>query len=139
MPIVEEGRNLPSVLGRRNIPVEKPWPVTRVLAKLPAVRGLGREPSLLPQGDISVQTDEIQSQLAKHPIFPIFDRPKPLLQWVKMRAPLVPRTKILGTFGLVDPQYVWPPEREIGGIPKPMSILSGPTHPLHPSRISVEW
>ena len=145
MVVVENGRNLPSVLGRRNLPTEKPWPVTRVLARLPAVRGLGREPSLLPQSEISVQVDEevkshsLQSQLAKHPIFPILDRPKPLLQWVKMRSPLIPRVKVLGAFGLVDPQYTWPPERQIGNIPKPMSILSGPRQPLHPSKISVEW
>jgi hypothetical protein len=145
MSIVEDGRNLPRVLGRKNVPAEKPWPVGRVLANLPAVRGLGREPSLLPQRtEISVQPDEdvkshsLQGQLTRHPILPILDRPKPLLSWVKARSPLIPRTKVLGAFGIVDPQYVWPPERQIGGIPKPMSILSGPVHPLHPE-INVEW
>jgi len=146
LTIVEEGRNLPSILGRKNIPTTKSWPPGRILARLPAVRGLGREPPLLPQkSEISVQVDEevkshsLQGQLTKYPIFPILDRPKPLLQWIKMRSPLIPRVKILGAFGLVDPQYTWPPERQIGSIPKPMSILSGPRHPLHPQKISVEW
>jgi len=145
MVVVENGRNLPSVLGRRNLPTEKPWPVTRVLARLPAVRGLGREPSLLPQSEISVQVDEevkshsLQSQLTKYPIFPILDRPKPLLQWVKMRSPLIPRVKVLGAFGLVDPQLKISETRQIGEIPKPMSVLSGPRHPLSPQKISVEW
>jgi len=145
LPIVEEGRNLPSVLGRRNLPAGKSWPIGRVLAKVPMVRGLGREPPLLPQSEISVQTDEdvkshsIQGQITKYPIFPILDRPKPLLQWVKMRSPLIPRVKVLGAFGLVDPQLKISETRQIGGIPKPMSILSGPRHPLSPQKISVEW
>jgi len=146
MVVVEEGRNLPSVLGRRNLPTERAWPVTRRLATIPAVRGLGREPPLLPQrADISVQVDEdvkshsLQGQLTKYPIFPILDRPRPLLQWVKMRSPLIPRVKILGAFGLVDPQLRIAEERPIGSIPKPMSILSGPRHPMSPQKISVEW
>jgi len=145
MVVVEEGRNLPSVLGRRNLPTERAWPVTRRLATIPAVRGLGREPPLLPQRDISVQVDEdvkshsLQGQLTKYPIFPILDRPKPLLQWVKMRSPIIPRVKILGAFGLVDPQLRIAEGRPIGSIPKPMSILSGPRHPMSPQKISVEW
>jgi len=144
LPIVEEGKNYPSVLGRKNVPSTKSWPPGRVLARLPAVRGLGREPSLLPQ-EISVQVDEdvkshsLQGQLTKYPIFPLLDRPTPILDWLKMRSPLIPRAKVLGAFGLIDPQYTWPPERPIGSIPKPMSILSGPRHPLHPQKISIEW
>jgi len=133
LTITEEGRNLPKILGRRNLPSVKSWPVTRRLADLPTVRDLGRTPPLLPQGTI------LQRQLTKYPIIPILDRSKPLLQWVKTRRPLIPRTKILGAFGVVDPRDVWPPERQIGDIPKPMSVLSGPRHPLHPSKISVEW
>ena len=145
LPIVEEGRNLPSVLGRRNIPTERPWPITRRLATIPAVRGLGREPPLLPQRDISVQVDEdvkshnIQGQLTKYPIFPILDRPKPILDWLKARNTLIPRAKLIGAFGLVDPQLRIAEERPIGTIPKPMSILSGPRHPMSPQKISVEW
>ena len=146
LPIVEEGRNFPTVLGRKNIPTTKSWPPGRILARLPMVRGLGREPPLLPQkSEISVQVDEdvkvhsLQGQLTKYPIFPILDRPTPVLDWLKSRSPIIPRVKLIGAFGVVDPQYTWSPERPIGNIPKPMSILSGPRHPLHPQKISVEW
>jgi len=128
MPIVENGRNVPSRVGRKNLPTERPWPAGRRLADLPSARGIGREPPLLPQ-------------LTKYPIVPLLDRPKPVLQWVRTRNPIVPRVKILGAFGLVSPQLEIGESRPIGSVPHPLSILSGPRQPLsaQESALSVEW
>jgi hypothetical protein len=119
MPIVENGVNFPAVLGRRNVPAERPWPAGGILANLPAVRGLGREPSLLPE-------------------VPVIARVRSLLGRVGAGLPAARRAGLIGTLGIIRPQYEWPPERPIGEIPKPMSIISGPVHPLHPE-VSVEW
>lgn len=150
MAILEHGSNFPDVLGRKNVPDAKSWPTDRRLADVPSVRGIGRD-QWLPQAgvttDISVVADRestvhnlLAKQLTKRPIVPFFDRPTPLIDRIKARAPLIPRTKLLGVLGIVNAQQ-WGPDRGIGSLPKPMSILSGPEHPMHPSSrdIAMEW
>ncbi|MBA7607187.1 hypothetical protein ES703_14345 [subsurface metagenome] len=143
MPILEHGSNFPDVLGRKNVPVAMSWPEGRRLSEVPSVRGIGRD-QWLPQAgvdtDISVVADRestvhnlLAKQLTKRPIVPLLDRPTPLINRIKARATLVRRTKLLGVLGIVNAQQ-WGPERGIGSLPKPMSILSGPEHPMHPSR-----
>lgn len=58
------------------------------------------------QGQISIDMDNIgyRAQLAKYPVVPALDRPKPVLDWIKGRAPIIPRVKLLGVFGILDPE-----------------------------------
>jgi len=93
MPIVEEGINYPTVLGRRNIPST----IIRVepIARLPMALVGGETPVHLAQ--------RLRAQLTKYPIIPILDRPHPVLDAIKEMVPIVPRVKLLGAFGIVDP------------------------------------
>ena len=45
----------------------------------------------------------IFGEVTSYPIFPILDRPHPLLDWVKERDTIIPRVKILGAAGVVNP------------------------------------
>lgn len=103
--------------------------------------------------DISIQAEEAQTQinaqynaqLTKYPIIPLLDRPHPVLDAIKASATVVPRTKLIGVFGIVDPTEVnipqpwgprtWPPEAEIGRLPSVIQTgagASGPTRTMHP-------
>jgi len=140
--VVEEKTNYPTTLGYRNRPKTKMWPIGRKIAEVPSVLGIGREPSLLPQinveHDYETKVHNVNYQLTKSPIFPILDRPKPVLEFVKTRSPILSRRKLLGVFGVLDPQAMtWPAGRRIGELPSVMSILSGPRRTVHP--LSVEW
>lgn len=72
----------------------------------------------------SVMSDgkRMDAQITEHPIFPLLDRQKPLIDSVKERAPWVKRSKLLGSFGLVGQR-----EFSRGGvgrnIPDPRSTL----------------
>ena len=154
MVIIEEGLNFPGVLGRKNRPATRSWGIGRPFANIPSVRDQGRDPSLLPEevnpeihiaGEYETDVHNANSaQLTKHAIFPLLDRPKPFIQKIKSRAPLIPRSKLLGVFGLVGQgKWDWPRDKPLATIPKAMSILSGPEHPVHPEigkqEISMEW
>jgi len=108
------------------------------------------------RGQIAVHTEnmEYREQLTEYPIIPLLDRPKPVLDWVKGRAPIIPRVKLLGAFGVVDPslaaqrygargaggqysverripkpypvKYTWPVGKAIEKLPSVASILHGP-------------
>lgn len=179
MPIVEEGTNFPTALGRKN----RPRTETRVgpigsqamalvggvtpvhLAQRVGERfGVGerlmrlRRRGMVPS-DLSVHSEyetyvhNLNAQLTRYPILPVLDRPHPVLDAVKAQAPMVPRVKLLGAFGIVDPQELlavekniprpyprpmaWPAERQIGPLPAVISILEGPEKTVHPS-LSIE-
>ena len=106
--------------------------------------------------DLSIQAEETQilmnaqhrAQLTKHPIIPLLDRPHPVLDGIKASATILPRTKLIGVFGILDPSpetakniplpwgpRTWPPEAEIGGLPSVIQTgagASGPTRTMHP-------
>lgn len=207
MPIVEEGTNYPTALGRKNVPRfmtrtgpiggkamalvrgETPIHLAQKLraqiGRLPPrgtglitgtarrgrERGLGRRLTERermrrhariygPTSPLSVESEyetyvhNLNAQLTKYPILPFLDRPHPVLDAIKARAPIVPRVKLLGAFGVVDPKEkllavakniprpyarpgTWKAERQIGQLPSAISILMGPSRTVHPS-ISVE-
>jgi len=96
--------------------------------------------------EIHSQNIQYRHQIARYPIIPLIDRPHPLLDWVKARAPIIPRTKLIGVFGIVDPKNIpkpwgpmeWPEEAEVARLPSVIGILPGPTRTMHPKRtISV--
>jgi hypothetical protein len=93
----------------------------------------GRLPVLRPE--ISIHGDEEtvahSAQLTEHPIFPVFDRPHPVLDAVKARAPLVPRTKLIGVFGILDPAE-WAAGANIASLPSVLGIIPGPERTMHP-------
>jgi len=57
------------------------------------------------RGQISVHSQNIgyRPQLTKHSVFPMLDRPKPVFDFAKTWTPVVPRVKLLGVFGILDP------------------------------------
>jgi len=93
MPIVEDRTNYPTVLGYRNIP----WTGIRVkpIARLPMALVGGETPVHLAQ--------RLRAQLTRYPIFPVLDRPHPVLDAIKGMAPIVPRVRLLGAFGIINP------------------------------------
>lgn len=177
MVIVEEGTNFPRALGRKNIPPAKTWG-DRPIANLPSVIAGGMDRSFLPQllerfrirekitrrerrlgTGLSVHTEQEvavhNAQMTKYPIVPLLDRPHPLLDAIKAQSPLIPRVKLLGVFGVIDPEevrvtekniprpfprpYEWPEESILGRLPSAISILEGPQRTVHPRQgLSVE-
>ena len=181
----ERETNFPGVLGKKNYPREGKWPggPLRSIASMPsAVGGVGHK-GILPQkltGHIgrretrkmSVYTEDalrfknaqMGAQLTGRAIFPLFDRPKPLIQTLKERAPIISRTKLLGAFGLVGQASAagmrpvlpasgrnianprgsrrWPATMGIARMPSVVadSLTSGPRRTMHPAHrgLSVE-
>lgn len=132
MSIREEGSNFPRVLGRKNILSTKSWGDGRMIGDLPSVRGIGRSPGLLPQHDISLAGErevEVHNLMAKQHL------PQQMgLLGIKGRLQYR-LGKLKGRFLMFSQK--WDPGREIGDLPKPMSILSGPEHGQYP--LTIEW
>lgn len=103
--------------------------------------------------DLSIQAEEAQmqmnaqynTQMTNYPILPLLDRPHPVLDAIKASATIVPRTKLLGTFGIIDPTEkniptpwgprTWPTGAEVGRLPSVIQTgagVSGPTRTMHP-------
>ena len=103
--------------------------------------------------DLSIQAEEAQTQMnaqynaqmTKYPIIPLLDRPHPVLDAIKASATVIPRTKLLGAFGIIDPTEknipppwgprTWPPGAEVGRLPSVIQTgvgASGPTRTMHP-------
>lgn len=210
MPIIEEGTNYPTVLGRKTHPrtetrvgpigrqamalVRGETPVhlaqklrAQITERLPPrgtglitgaarkgrERGVGRRLTELerarrhariygPSSPLSVETEyetyvhNLNAQLTKYPILPLLDRPHPVLDAIKAQAPIIPRVKLLGAFGVIDPQELlavekniprpyarpgaWSAGRLIQTLPSVIADIrngSGPERTVHPS-LSVE-
>ena len=103
--------------------------------------------------DLSIQAEEAQTQMnaqynaqmTKYPIIPLLDRPHPVLDAIKASATVIPRTKLLGAFGIIDPTErniptpwgprTWPPGVDVGRLPSVVQTgvgASGPTRTMHP-------
>jgi len=120
--VTEHGTNYPTPLGFINKPAKASWSPFSKFA------GIGSIPSVItgimdrqlrpqffgrtagvPRKALSVDHDDyssrglgaISAQLTQGPIFPVLDRPKPLIDYIKVRIPLIERAKLLGSFGLV--------------------------------------
>ena len=183
MVIVEESTNYPTILGRKNIPIEKRWGAGRQIASLPSVIAAGMDRSFLPQRLISgprllrarkgIRGDELSlhtesdvlskniqfnHQLTKYPIIPLLDRPHPVFDKIKAQATVVPRTKLIGVFGIIDPTE-WPPKgateknvpqpwgprewipgADVGRLPSVIQTgggVPGPSRTMHPKEMSI--
>lgn len=176
MVVVEEKTNFPSALGRKNIPrtMVRTGPIAeRAMALVGGVtpvhlaqrisRGLrGKvDTGLSVHSEYETYVHNLNAQLTKHSILPVLDRPKPVLDAIKAWAPIVPRVKLIGAFGIVDPttepgisidKYVkniprpyprpmeWAPGKLIENIPSVITTgagVAGPSRTVHP-KISIE-
>lgn len=173
MVVVEEGSNFPSVLGRKTYPRteirrgpiadkamaliggETPVHLAQLLKRRPLMERIRPREPLSVIGDERAHVSH-EAQLTKYPIFPILIRSHPLLDTIKDRATIIPRVKLLGSFGIVDPNkwpptlaveknvpgpyprpMTWPPGREIARLPAVLGIIPGPEKTVLP-KISVE-
>lgn len=190
MPIVEEGSNFPSALGLKNRPRTevRTGPIAgRAMALVGGetpihlaqkVGGLGLREKLRMRtrrgtmpSSLSVESEfetevhnaQYRHQLTKYPVIPLLDRPHPIADVIKAWAPIVPRTKMLGAFGVVDPTEPgisidsyekniprpyprpmgWDIGKNIANLPSAIAFgpgaggPSGPSRTVHPS-ISIE-
>ena len=187
MPIREPRErepNFPRVLGRKNYPREGQWsggPLRSVASMPSAVGGVGhkgilpqrkmhglrresRKMSVYTEDEVRYKNAQLGAQITGHAIFPLFDRPKPLIQPIKERAPIISRTKLLGAFGLVGQASSagmrpvlpasgrniaspwgprkWPATMGVARMPSVVadSLTSGPRRTMHPAHrgLSVE-
>lgn len=173
----ERETNFPRVLGRKNYPREGQWsggPLRSIASMPSAVGGVGhkgilpqrrmhglrkesRKMSVYAEDAIRYKNAQLGAQLTGRAIFPLFDRPKPLIQTLKERAPVISRTKLLGAFGLVgqassagmrpvlpgsgrnlaNPRGSrrWPATMGIARMPSVVAdtLTSGPRRTMHPS------
>lgn len=111
-------------------------------------------------GDLSLHTEEevlskntqYNHQLTKYPILPLLDRPHPVIDKIKAQATVVPRTKLIGIFGIIDPPETeknvpqpwgprkWPTGAEVGRLPSVIQTgggVPGPSRTMHPREISI--
>lgn len=177
MVIVEESTNYPTILGPENIPPEKSWGSGRIINTLPSVIANGMDRTFLPQrlvrkprilrGRQGIRGDELSlhtesevlnkniqynHQLTKYPIIPMLDRPKPIIEKIKAMSPMIPRTKLLGVFGVIDPPQTvnnipnpwgprtWTAGADLGKLPSVVQTgggVSGPSRTMHPKTMSV--
>jgi len=97
--------------------------------------------------DVVYKNIQYNRQLTKRPILPLIDRPKPVIEAIKAYAPVVPRTKLLGVFGVIDPPETvknvpqpwgprtWPVGADVGGLPSVVQAgagVTGPSRTMHP-------
>jgi len=173
----ERETNFPGVLGRKNYPREGQWsggPLRSIASMPSAVGGVGhkgilpqrsmhglrretRKMSVYAEDAIRFKNAQMGAQLTGRAIFPLFDRPKPLIQSIKERAPIISRTKLLGAFGLVgqassagmrpvlpasgrniaNPRGArrWPATMGVARMPSVVAdtLTSGPRRTMHPS------
>lgn len=163
--IIENGRNYPESLGYRNPVSKKHWPAGANIGTIPSVgmerkslfpqglppRGTGLLTGRAGTRRFGVPRTEAErqgrhmsivegrgamsSQMTKHTILPFLDRIKPLINAIKSRATIIPRTKLLGAFGLVGQKNIpvprslaeWSRKANVGGIPSIVNdLVSGP-------------
>jgi hypothetical protein len=118
----------------------------------------GSELSLHTEEEVLNKNIQYNHQLTNYPIIPLLDRPHPVLDKIKAQAPIVPRTKLLGVFGIIDPTE-WPPKAateknvpepwgprewtpgaEVGRLPSVIQTgggVPGPSRTMHPKEISI--
>jgi len=113
----------------------------------------GDELSLHAESEVLSKNIQYSHQLTKYPIIPLLDRPHPVLDKIKAQAPVIPRTKLIGVFGILDPSpetaknvplpwgpREWIPGADVGRLPSVIQTgagVSGPTRTMHPSEISI--
>lgn len=124
---------------------------------------ISKQPNITSQrGGLSIVSDNMnykadyKGQMAKYPIFPVLDRPKPILAAIKEFSPIIPRVKFLGVFNIIDPPELaggdfsagrryakpypwtkfksWDPKRNIANIPSVTArdLVSGPERSVSP-------
>lgn len=116
MVVVEEGRNIPSVVGPSNYPPVPSWGI-RNIASLPSVIMNGLDRSFLPQ----------------------VVKGRPLRTLLLTRPLVIPRRRLLsGQFEWPEASR-WTEGADVGSLPSVIGILSGPRRSLHPKQdLSVQ-
>ena len=126
--IREDNDNYPMGLGPKNRPKRSSWnPFAKFasIGSIPSVIAGVKDRQLLPQivgfkngmpvkskspsksipidhDDVSTRgLSAVSAQITKSPIFPLLDRPKPIIDMIKSRSTVVERVKLLGKFGLL--------------------------------------
>jgi len=104
----------------------------------------------------------VQGQLTKSPLLPFLDRPSPLLEAIEEYTPIIPRAKVLGSFGIVKgfrgqytrkgphadrfiptsypwTDFKWGTDRPIANLPsvEAESIVTGPMRTISPQMRDV--
>ena len=168
-PVLRGGRNYAEGMGIINPPKRASWdPSQRFgsLGNIPSAIGGIKDRQLLPQTvgfirgraikskvpskAIPIDHDDwsarglgtVSGQITKAPIFPVLDRPKPLIDFLKFRDLKVERVRIFGQFGLMGqvknrnipvPQSLTrtripiPKGTTIANFPSAIGIKSGPS------------
>jgi len=88
------------------------------------IRGMGKP---LSEIERAIRHTRIYGQLTSYPIIPVLDRMSPILSVLKNRPTIIPRTKLLGAFGIIEPKQISIEETEFRGY----------TYTSHIGRLSV--
>lgn len=128
----------------------------------------GNQPqSTAQRGQISVHSENVgyktqfKSQLTEHPVFPLLDRPKPIIEALEEYVPIIPRVKVMGALGLLGQRFkarggpygeerripkpypyekfTWGVGKNIARIPSVIArdITPGPEHTVSPQRRDI--
>jgi hypothetical protein len=124
MVIFEEGRNFPSKLGRKNLPIERSWGRGKGIANLPSVVGIITDRSVLPQlRGVVFPGGSIDGPIIGQVAGRIRERIRVFRQTEKnVPLPWGPRT--------------WPEESIIGTLASVIQTgagVTGPTRTMHPA------
>ena len=152
--VVERGINYPRVLGKLNLPPEERWGGGRNISNLPSIipRVLDRSflPQILPPRGTGLITGTARTGLERGRGIPLGPLQR-LKRHKGMVGQIVPRRRLVGTLGILNPQTLrnipkpwgtrtWPASANVGGLPSIVqtgSGVSGPTRSMHPSTLSV--
>jgi hypothetical protein len=129
MVIFEEGRNLPSKLGIRNLPPEKSWGLGKVIASLPSVVGIINDRTILPQ--------------LRGVVFPGGSIDGPIIGQVagKLRERLMLFRQTEKNIPLPWGPRTWPEGSVIGTLASVIQTgggVTGPTRTMHPQFIGYK-
>lgn len=167
LPIVEEKTNFPTALGYKNRPPTRERSGSIGEQAMALVRGVTpihlaqrfrgkKSQSLSVHSEYETYVHNLNTQMTKYPLVPVLDRPHPILDMIKATPPILPRVKLIGAFGIVDPEELlavekniprpyprpmeWAPGKLVATIPSAIADIrdgSGPERTVHPS-LSVE-
>lgn len=112
----------------------------------------GEDLSLHADQEVLSKNAQHRAQMTKYPVIPIMDRPHPVIDAIKAKAPIIPRVKLLGAFGIIDPPETerniplpwgpreWTPGAAVGRLPSVIQTgggVTGPTRTMHPKEMSI--
>ena len=113
----------------------------------------GSDLSLHSEHDVLSKNAQYKAQMTKYPVLPMLDRPHPVLDAIKAKAPIIPRVKLIGAFGIIDPSpetkkniplpwgpREWAPGAAVGRLPSVIQTgagVPGPSRTMHPKEMSI--